>query len=269
MKRRDAILATAATLASIPGLAVITPGLAEMSPKWILQLEEALAKQLSNILLLGEIHGTNEIPALAWEAVQYWLAKRSRVVLGLEIDNSEQRKVAAYIGGDIIDDVAASEDLLRGSFWSAPSGRDGRASLAILNILKACRSQILEKNAPISVRTFGGLGHLLAHKHLVDGYDPSTTSIVVLTGDRHAQRSSSTIGSTFEKGVSTAVKISPTAGSAWVCVSEASCSPVTLFPRSVVDTCRSVPCVVPATLTSGFDFELLIGRVSPSRPALD
>lgn len=83
------------------------------------------------VVVLGELHGTNELPAAVADAaadadVALWV--------GLEIPNDEQARLDAYLAS--AGDDAASAALLDGPFWQ---GRDGRSSVAMAALIDRIR----------------------------------------------------------------------------------------------------------------------------------
>lgn len=92
------------------------------------------------VIVLGELHGTNEAPALAAALVQRRLAAGLPVTLALEIHAAEQPRLDAFLAfGDA---AAGREALLDGDYWRLPRERsDGRRSAAMLALIEAMREQ--------------------------------------------------------------------------------------------------------------------------------
>lgn len=89
------------------------------------------------LLLLGEFHGTREIPQLVARLVERY-AGEGPVVLGLEIDRGEQRALDAYM--DSAGDEAARQSLWRRSWWHRTDARhDGRRSRDMLALIEHVR----------------------------------------------------------------------------------------------------------------------------------
>ena len=88
------------------------------------------------VLIVGELHGTNETPDLVASLVKEVAASRS-VRLGLEISVSEADAICAYLNSPgRPQDVA---NLLKGQFWSGSGIRDGRSSFAMLRLIEHMR----------------------------------------------------------------------------------------------------------------------------------
>lgn len=87
------------------------------------------------LLVIGEIHGTQETPALV--AALLHTAKRDEpLLLGLEIPRQEQAAIEAFLRWD--DSATARRALMQGAFWQR-EGQDGRSSAAMFELLDAVR----------------------------------------------------------------------------------------------------------------------------------
>jgi hypothetical protein len=93
------------------------------------------------ILLLGEMHGTNEIPEFVADATCRGLRAGYPVTVALEIPTEEEPRVAAYLasGGKAGDQAA----LLTGPFWreTFQDGRRSKGMLALLDHLRSLRQE--------------------------------------------------------------------------------------------------------------------------------
>lgn len=99
----------------------------------------AAAHEPGSVMIIGELHGTQETPALV-HALLARLPRHSPAVLGLEIPRQEQARIDAYLASDGGADARAA--LLSGAFWQRPVERsDGRRSQAMLGLLEAIRQQ--------------------------------------------------------------------------------------------------------------------------------
>lgn len=108
------------------------------------------------ILLVGEIHGTNEIPKFVGDVICN-LQKSGKIVwLGLEIPTSEQANIDAYL--DSKGELDDKKKLTSGVFWSF---KDGRSSQAVLSLIDQVR---ILKNGGIVINIF-------AFDQMADGED--------------------------------------------------------------------------------------------------
>jgi len=89
------------------------------------------------IVMLGEIHGTVEIPAFVGDLACQALARGHRVLLGLEYPTSEQADLEAYLASDA--GPAARRALLAGALWQVACP-DGRSSQAIYDLIERARA---------------------------------------------------------------------------------------------------------------------------------
>tara|TARA_R110002111_G_C5995463_1_gene372466 strand:- start:2553 stop:3452 length:900 start_codon:yes stop_codon:yes gene_type:complete len=85
-------------------------------------------------LLIGEIHGTWEIPIAVASLVRQALATGNEVILCVEIPTTEQESIDRFLNSDGED--RAVDDLLDTPFWV---GQDGRASVGMFAMLELVR----------------------------------------------------------------------------------------------------------------------------------
>jgi erythromycin esterase-like protein len=140
------------------------------------------------LVFVGEMHGTQETPALVAEILDAYAARRQPVVLALEISTQEQSRLDRYVAsrGTAADRVA----LLRGPHWRAPhDGRDSDAMVALIDHVRRLRAH----GAPIAIVAFdrGGTdmdarnrGMAAALRATATQYP--TATLLVLTGNVHA-----------------------------------------------------------------------------------
>lgn len=88
------------------------------------------------VLLLGEIHGTDQTPAFVANAACLALEGGNSVVVALEIPEEEADRIDAFIISN--GDNAERERLMQGAFWNAEF-QDGRRSNAMLGLLDSIR----------------------------------------------------------------------------------------------------------------------------------
>jgi len=93
------------------------------------------------VLLVGEMHGTHEVPALVGE-IAATLANIDRtLIVGLEIPRNEQARIDSFLksAGSESDRVK----LLEGEFWQRDY-QDGRSSVAMLELIERLRQIALK-----------------------------------------------------------------------------------------------------------------------------
>lgn len=100
------------------------------------------------ILLVGEIHGTNEIPKFVGNVICNVQKSGKFVWLGLEIPITEQASIDTYLDSKgTLDD---KKQLTSGVFWSF---KDGRSSQAVWNLIEQVRI-FKKKGIPINIFAF-------------------------------------------------------------------------------------------------------------------
>lgn len=136
------------------------------------------------LILVGEIHGTNEIPKVVADIFD-GMATGGDVVLGLEIPESEQTKVDAYLKS--LGEPKDIERLIDSQFWKAPADwQDGRRSAAMLYLLDHIRI-IVGKGMKVRVACLdagSGNRQVQIAKKIKNEYENSA-GMVVLIGNYH------------------------------------------------------------------------------------
>lgn len=109
-----------------------------------------------HLVMLGEIHGTAEIPAIAGELAARWTTGSDKrpLLLGLEAASADQARVDRYLASK--GTAADRASLLAGAHWTEPmhDGRDSQAMAALIERMRALRSG----GADISVAMFDAAG---------------------------------------------------------------------------------------------------------------
>ena len=86
------------------------------------------------LLLIGEMHGTREIPPVVAELACLARRRRVPVVVALELHVEEAARLDAWMAG-----AAPTAELLRGEFWTR-TYQDGRTSAAMAAMLARLRA---------------------------------------------------------------------------------------------------------------------------------
>ncbi len=95
-----------------------------------------VAELKTRVLVIGEMHGSNEYPAFAKSVVCQLLAANKPVILGLEIPENEQVAINRYLQSQgTADDRRV---LQQGKFWQGKI-QDGRSSVAMFGLIDAVR----------------------------------------------------------------------------------------------------------------------------------
>lgn len=105
--------------------------------------------QAHRVMLIGEIHGTEEAPAQVAALARCLVESGQAVRVGLEIPRDEQARIDTYMhSAGIADDRQA---LLAGSFWQREY-QDGRSSEAMYGLIESLRQLALK--ADVAVHAF-------------------------------------------------------------------------------------------------------------------
>ena len=131
---RTSLLLMLALGCQSPPVARTVTRLSPASPPLVDVPAAALAPR--GTLLLGDLHGTREIPAFVGRLVAS-VAQREPVVLGLEIPRQHAAAVNAYLGSD--GSPAMRQRLVTSTWWQAPY-QDGRRSVAAADLLETVRA---------------------------------------------------------------------------------------------------------------------------------
>lgn len=97
--------------------------------------QQVLAKKQARFIVLGEMHGTQEMPAIFADAVCLTAQKRT-VVVALELPDTDQPQIDAWLKSDGGD--AAKAALLAVPHWNG-NFKDGRSSEALFALLERLR----------------------------------------------------------------------------------------------------------------------------------
>jgi hypothetical protein len=97
----------------------------------------------ATLLIVGEVHGTREAPALVADLAKRWAAQKDAeqtrtIIVALEYPQSQEAQLKAYVDSD--GGTIARQRLLESSFWSRPM-QDGRSSQAMLALIDSVRTQ--------------------------------------------------------------------------------------------------------------------------------
>jgi hypothetical protein len=140
------------------------------------------------VVLLGEMHGTQEAPMLAGQLVSHYASQCQPVRLGLEIAHDEQPGVDRFL--DSHGDEQARRALLAGAQWRAPfDGRDSEAMFELIDLVRRLRAS----GADVGVVYFDDADPDMTRRnlHMADVLRAAAASapratLLVLTGNVHA-----------------------------------------------------------------------------------
>ena len=231
----------------------------------------------ARVVVLGEMHGTKETPALVGEYACMLAHNSATVIIGLEVATKEQAAIDSYLASN-----GSTEDrqkLIAGEFWQK-SFQDGRSSRAMVSLIERLR-QIKAIGFNVIVVAFAGGDAGTTWDARMAGtlykfIEPfPDAKIVVLTGNVHALN---TKGMPFNpeqppmayflaplKPVS--LRVDYPLGTAWTCTSDG-CG-VHPIGSAEQPTTRSNEIVMDPGARDGYDGHIWIASANASLPAKD
>lgn len=155
----------------------------------------------NQIIIVGELHGSKEMPAFAGKLLCYYAKKKVPVLLGFELPTSAQSVLNAY---HISQGTKEDKDkLFSAKFWEW-GGKTGQASSAIFDLIELNRKIAREdgKTMPFFYQTSESLTSLGNNKEDINVYNDLTMAaniysraigykdykVIVLSGNRHAKK---------------------------------------------------------------------------------
>jgi len=249
----------------------------------LLEIPPALAG--AKLLLLGEVHGTQESPALVGRLLCSLVQRdQAPLVLGLEIPPSEQQAIDAFVAGGS-EAAFAEHRAASANFW-ARTIQDGRSSQAMLDLIRTVRLLRAKSQADIAILAFDGehkgrsdqaMAQLVRARLLKE----STARFVLLTGNIHAATARGTswdanfepLGYLLADFKPLSLNLTSSGGTAWVCrggrMETLVCS---AQPNGSDDTAIALSqphFVIGQGLARNFDGYIDLGRSSASPPTAE
>jgi hypothetical protein len=230
----------------------------------------------SHLVFLGELHGTNEAPALAAEFACELTRDRDGVTLSLEIPESEQSQINRYLAS--AGTAADQSELVSTQFWQAPNGgQDGRRSLAMLALLERLR-QLRATNVKVDVLAFDGWSAdaprdaTMAASLLSSIRQHPRAKFLVLVGNVHASKAKGSPWDPLYEPMAFLISsesplsllVHSSAGTAWVCTGDKGCG-----VHEVASVAKlPIGLAIGNAPTPGYDGTVVLKSFSASLPAL-
>lgn len=232
-----------------------------------------------DFIIMGEAHGTAELPAAFADIVCAFAAMREPLTIGLEFLPSEQEALDAYLASDGSQDAKAA--LLASPTWSI---RDGRASRAIFDLvellrtLKAAHPDLAvvafdhpsERPGTSAAREKGMADLLLAAKRA-----RPAAPVIALTGNGHAGKSEWTsLGPPFPamaqllpQDSTVAISFDVPGGEIWACRRPAEGAPEECGARTITARGENGPRGLSmGSSRKGFDATVSSGKAFSASP---
>lgn len=239
---------------------------------------EIMRKLDEKVIVLGEIHGTVEMPEFAGNLFCYFAMNRQPVLLGLEMPEDLQPSINTYLAssGRPADKIA----LLTESFWKW-AGKSGQASTALFQLIEKVR-MLKSEGYPALLFVFDSAADHMANRLMPDenwqmGRDFNMAAtiakrqeqykkyrIIVLTGNLHAKRDrvQGRMAGFLERyaPLVSAKLVSQTDGHSW------NCSGKSVETRVCGE---SVEPAYTANTEAGFDLIIKLKELHASSPAIE
>jgi hypothetical protein len=244
-----------------------------------------LAEVLShaNVLLLGEMHGSNESPAFVGDVVCAAMHSGRGVTVGLEVAVEEQTRFDAFLGSD--GGEVSQKALLAGRFWQSAT-QDGRESRAMLVLLDRLR-QMRKSGATIHVVTLDPADpaikpverdHRMAERLAKGLREHPQDFVVSLTGNFHNRIHAAPWDATYDfmgkvfAGMVPAARVlslnvAYSGGSSWICEQSEGCGPRELKGTPAGEPSHRIA-VLPKLDRDGYNGTYSVGKLSPAGPAI-
>ena len=185
------------------------------------------------LLLVGEIHGTAQTPALIAGLATRMAVSERPLLVGLEIPRDEQKRLQGFLTS-----AGTEQDrdkLLAGDFWQRDY-QDGRSSAAMLELLESLRAlalkrdvQVLAFDVPATAKTTGALRDQRMAEHIASALKASPRARgLILAGNFHTRIQDSApwdpkfrfMGHHLQEFDPYAIEVIGISGSAWICTGE-------------------------------------------------
>lgn len=220
------------------------------------------------VTLLGEVHGTVEIPAFVARLACAAAERGLHVAVGLEAPQELTENFLRYLQS--AGDAQAQQDLIQGEFWHFDDGRSSQALVSLLDTLRTLRQSgkqvslflIDGNNGSIETRD-----RQMATRIATQVRALPTAVVLVLLGNLHARTDSAEWAGWHIKellpGLRT-LNASYASGSAWCCTNRGcgahQISGADLGMQPFVE-------LFPSTHANGYTGRFYVGPITPSPPA--
>lgn len=243
--------------------------------------DQVLAKDEIRWVVVGELHGTAETPAMFADAVCLSAIERGPVVVALEMPSSDQAGIDAFIASD--GGGAARAEFLKGLHWNLQM-KDGRSSEAFYRMMDRLRQ----------MHAAGAVSRVVAFQDVSPADDPPGDqgpyetrlaaivrdaagpdgTVLVLVGNAHARKSEATPSSPERKPFLPMAAHLPPAqtltlyaigngGTAWICQADGCGAHDDTGPAEPMD--RSV--ILTPVMNGAYDGLLSLGvKITASPP---
>lgn len=204
-----------------------------------------------HLILLGELHGTREIPRLTGELLAAYAA-HGPVVLALEVHETEYQRIRTYLHSSGSQEDAAA--MRAGQFWTVTgTNHDGRRNMSILELIEHVR-RLKAAGRDVAILPFDP-GNVSGGSEARDQFMAKSIrrirqalrkgQVLVLAGNVHAmlerpsyapEEMQQPMGFYLKDLEPKSINVSARVGSFWSCITPASCQQAELMPRLAAES---------------------------------
>jgi hypothetical protein len=222
------------------------------------------------IVMVGEIHGTNEMPAEFLRLVCSALQRGRAVSVGIEMVDPGGT-LAAYLAST--GDAASRQALLKARHWNGM--RDGRSSMAWLGMIEAFRT-MRQRGLPVSVFALndqpftGDRDTAMAARVREEHAAHPDALILAYTGNIHNMLTRmagipAPMGALAADMEPVSIVLTSDAGQAWMCTGPNECG-ATGLPATLEN--GPPHAARPAARAGVYTLQINVGRITASPPAV-
>jgi hypothetical protein len=222
------------------------------------------------IVMVGEIHGTNEMPAAFMRLVCGALQRGQAVLVGLEMFDPDGA-LGAYMTSD--GDAAARRALLAQRHWNGM--RDGRSSEAWLGMIETFRTW-RRGGLPLNVFALndgsfaGGYDQVMAARLRQEHAAHPEALLLTYTGNVHSMLERpaglpAPVGTLVADLAPVSIELTSEAGQAWLCSGPGECGAQD-FPAMPGNGPRHA--VQPSARAGTYTLQINVGHITASPPAV-
>jgi hypothetical protein len=234
--------------------------------------DQILDNKKYQFIVLGEFHGTNEMPQIFGDAVCLASKERS-ITVALEMPETDQQLINAYLASS--GDFGAKQDFLKAQIWKNDF-KDGRSSEAMFSLFD--RLRVFQAAGKIqSVIAFQPAQWVSNSKYemdmaaLIKKQTPKGSRSIVFVGNVHAMRTKAAFGPKpyvamaghLPKKSTLTLNIVDDGGSAWACTGPKKCGVIT-SQKPKQTSRRGV--VIEAQRNAAYDGMLFLGAATTASP---
>lgn len=234
--------------------------------------DQILDNKKTQFIVIGEFHGTNEMPQIFGDAVCH-ASKERPISVALEMPETDQQLINAYLASS--GDFDAKQDFLKAQIWKNDF-KDGRSSEAMFALFDRLRvfhaaGKIQSVIAFQPAQRVSNSKYEIAMAALIKKHTPKGSLSLVFVGNVHAMRTKVAFGPKpyvamaghLPKKSTLTLNIVDGGGSAWACTGPKKCGIIT-GQRPKQNSQRGV--VIEGQSNAAYDGMLFLGAATTASP---